>query len=264
MNEVVADTAPVEGQAAPVESAAAWTDDFSPELKGYVETKGFADAGALANSYQNLEKLHGVPAEQLVKFPADMSDLEAMSPVYTKMGRPEEATGYTNVLGEDFDSATFKAVADQAHALGLGDGQFQGLQSIMQEQSTAMVEAQEAQSVEKFDAWKAANGQGFNDAARVMADVGMGEEGIAGLLAGDKTAIYDFMAKVGAKTSEAAVIHGNAPSEGFVLSPDAAKAKIAELFGDKAFMDVYNNPSRAIRQPAIDRMEKLTKASAGG
>lgn len=249
--------APVDaGQAPP----SVWTDGFSDEMKGYVETKGFADAGALATSYQNLEKLRGVPEDQLLRWPDDPAAAGAMDPVYTKMGRPETAAEYTNTLGDGFDGGVFAAAAERAHQLGLGDGQFQGLQQIMQDQAVAMQEKQETDATTAFDQWKAANETGFQDAARVMSAVGMNEDGIAALLAGDKTAIYDFAAKVGAKTSEAAIVHGDKPQgEGFGMSVDAAKVKISELFTDKAFTDAYYSGSRTIRQPAIDRMMALQK-----
>jgi len=46
-------------------------------LRGYVQTKGFKDPGALAESYRNLEKLQGVPQERLLKLPPGESvDIE--------------------------------------------------------------------------------------------------------------------------------------------------------------------------------------------
>lgn len=256
--------APVEGQAAPVDGAVSWTDGFNDEMKGYIETKGFADAGALAESYQNLEKLRGVPAEQLLTLPADMSDLEAMSPVYTKLGRPEAAEGYTNVLGDSFNGDVFKSIAETAHQLGLGDGQFQGLQQIMQDQSIQMKEQMDADSAASFDAWKAEKPEDFNNSARLLANLGMDEAGVEGVLSGDKTAMYDMLAKIAARSSEGDAVHGEQPkSEGFGMSPAAAKAKVRELMADKTFMDSYTSDNKMVRQPAIDRMSKLQELAAG-
>ena len=253
------------GQAAPAPAADAgqgaapvgWQDGFSDDMKGYIENKGFKDASSLAESYQSLEKLRGVPAENLLSFPADSSDREAMLPVYAKMGMPETADKYTNVLGDGFDSTLFNSIAERAHMLGLGDGQFQGLQEIMGEQSKAMVEAQETASVEAFDQWKTANPDGFNNTAKLMANAGVDEAGLEGILAGDKAAMYDFLAKVAARGAEAAVIQGDPPDEGFAMSPSGARAKVAELMGDTEFMKNYTSPNKKLRQPAIDRMSKL-------
>jgi hypothetical protein len=254
--------APAEpGQAA--DPPPAFGAELEGDLKGYIETKGFKDLGALATSYQNLEKLRGVPEDQLIRLPDDPTKAGAMDPVYAKMGRPEAADKYTNVLGDGFDVETYKVVSERAHMLGLGDGQFQGLQEIMQQQSTQMLEVQDAENTAAFDAWKEKNPTGFNDAARIMASVGMSEDAVEAMLTGDKTAIYDFAAKIGARTAEQNVIHGDAPNDGgFNVSPAAAKVKIADLMADDAFMNQYTNPSKAVRQVAIDRLSKLHETAA--
>lgn len=263
--------APEGGQAAPAPAVdagqgaapAAWSDGFSDEMKGYIENKGFKDASSLAESYQNLEKLRGVPAENLMALPADLSDREAMMPVYTKMGMPETAGEYTNVLGDGFDSALFSSISERAHQLGLGDGQFQGLQQIMSEQSQTMLEAQETASAEAFDQWKGANADGFNNTARLMANVGVDEAGLENILAGDKAAMYDFLAKVAGRSAEAAVVQGDpAQAEGFAMSPSGATGKIAELMGDADFMKQYTSENKKVRQPAIDRLGKLHEIAA--
>ncbi len=264
--------APDGGQAAPAPDAVPaqgaasgnWFDGFeNADLKGYVETKGFKSGEALAESYQNLEKLRGVPADQLVQFPADPSDREAMLPVYAKMGMPESADQYTNVLGDGFDDNVFQSVAAQAHALGLGDGQFQGLQQIMAEQSQMLTEAQETATAEAFDNWKSGNEQGFQNAAKLMADVGMDEAGLEGLLSGDKAAMYDFLAKVGARSGEPNVITGDTPQgEGFGMSPASARQKINELMADSNFMEQYTSANSKVRAPAIERMTKLQEAAS--
>ena len=258
--------APDEGQAPPSgEVAPSWTEGFSDEMRGYIETKGFSDPAALATSYQNLEKLRGVPEERLVQLPADMSDLEAMAPVYSKMGRPETADAYTNVLGEGFDTDTFKAITERAHMLGMGDGQLQGMQEAISEIATKTQEAQDAEADEQFSAWKESNEDGYQNAARVMAAVGLKEGDIAALLNGDKTAIYDFAAKVGARSAEGDVVHGQQPTgdTGFGMSKAVAQSKISELFQDKAFTDAYYSTNKAIRQPAINRMIELQKTASG-
>ena len=257
--------APVEGQAAPEPTpTTSWVDTLPDEMKGYVETKGFKDPAAVLTSYQNLEKLRGVPEDRLLKLPEKM-DADALAPIYDKLGRPEAPDKYTRALGEGFDDGVFKSVADTAHKLGLSDAQFSGLQKIMAEQATGLQAQQDAATAQAFDQWKAQNGEGFNAAARVMAEVGMDEAGLEGLLSGDKTALYGFLAKVAARSAEGAVIHGDQPGSGeFGLSPVAAKQKISELMADKDFMAQYTSTSQKVRQPAIDRMMRLQEVAAKG
>src|SRR5690242_20907106 len=45
-------------------------------------------------SYQNLEKMRGVPAERLLTLPDDKSDEATRNAFYEKLGRPKEAAGY--------------------------------------------------------------------------------------------------------------------------------------------------------------------------
>lgn len=254
--------APVDGQGAA--NSGTFLESFADDdMRGYIEKKGFKDAGALADSYRNLEKLRGVPSEQLLQLPADMGDGEAMGAVYERLGRPESAESYTNTLGDEFNTDVFKGIAAKAHELGLSDKQFQGLQEITSQQSQAVLEAQETQAAEAFDKWKGDNADGFTKAAKLMADVGMNEESLEGLLAGDKASMYDFLAKVAGRTGEAAVIEGQpSQGEGFNMSPSVAKQKVSELFADADFMKQYTSQSKKVRQPAIDRMMKLQEIAS--
>ena len=257
-----ANAAPVDtGQAAAL-AETSWTSVLSEENQGYVENKGFQDADALATSYKNLESLRGVPAERLMTLPDDMSNRDAMLPVYAKLGHPESVEGYKRVLDDSFNVDMYNSLAGQAHELGLGDAQFSGLQSVFAEQMVTIQAQQEDAAVASFDAWKADNQEGFNNAARVLAEAGMQESEVTSVLAGDKTALYDFLGKVGGRTAESTVITGDAPS-GFTMSASAAKTAIDTLRGDEAFMKVYLHASPSVRQPAIDRMSKLQQIVAG-
>lgn len=261
--------APVEGQAAePIVAdtapAASWVDGLSDDLKTYVDAKGFKDPASLTESYRNLEKLRGVPEDRLLKLPEKADEPGALDSVYDKLGRPDAPEKYTRVLGEEFNDDVFKGISAEAHKLGLNDKQFAGLQKITGDLATGVLEQQEQQSAAAFDAWKDSNAKGFQDAARVMAEVGINEEQLAGVLAGDKTQLYDFLAKVAGRSSEPPVINGDAPGDGFQLSPSQAKVKIAELMIDEAFMKNYTASSQKVRQVAIDRMTKLHEIAARG
>jgi len=264
MNDVVT-AAPVEGQAAPpadtgvaATPAPAWTDGLEGDLKGYVETKGFTDVGALATSYKNLESLRGVPETQLLKLPADMTDAAQMGDVYSRLGRPETAEGYTNVLGEGFDTATFKAATAKAHELGLSDGQLKGMQEVMATSAQEVQAAQDETASAAFDAWKTTNDKGFNDAVKVMATVGMDEAQLEGLLAGDKTQMYDFLARVASRSSEGQVVLGDAPGDlSFSMTPAAATAKKAELLNDPVFSKAYLGPNNAEAVKRITDLQKI-------
>jgi hypothetical protein len=260
--------APVEGQAAPDagagQSAASWVDTLPDDVKEYVGGKGFKDPADVVNSYRNLEKLRGVPADRLLKLPEKTDDPAAMAEVYAKLGRPEAADKYTRALGDDFNDDVFKGIAAKAHELGLSDKQFAGLQEVTAGLAGQLQEQQDKASAEAFDAWKKQNGDGFNAAARAMAQAGVNEEQLAGILSGDKTQLYSFLAKMGGMIGEGQITQGAPGNGSFNMTPAQAKMKVAELFGDKDFMDKYTSRNSAIRAPAIARMEELQKLAAGG
>lgn len=255
--------APAEGQAAPAPSVPSWMDGLSPELRAYNETKGFTDPASVLSGYQNLEKLRGVPESQLLKLPVDMATPGAMDAVYDRLGRPA-ADKYTNALGEGFDANVFKVAADAAHKAGLSDTQFKTMQETMATVSKGVLDAQESATAASFDTWKAANETGFQSAAKLMATVGMTDESLGALLTGDKAAMFDFLAKVAGRSQEGVIVHGEAPSDQFGLSPAMARSKIDQLYADKAFMDQYTSANARLRAPAIARMEALQIAAAKG
>lgn len=264
-DDVTDDAAPDGGQAATDDGAAtSWTDGLSDDVRGYVENKGWKGPEDVLASYQNLEKLRGVPEDKLLKLPDDPSAEGAMDTIYNALGRPEAPDQYKNVLGDGFDADTFKAAAAKAHELGISDKAFAGMQEVMAEQAKAVADQQEETAAAAFDQWKGANPDSYSNAARVMGELGMSEDQIAGMISGDKTAIYDFAAKVGARTSEKPVVHGNDTAEGFTHTPASAKSKIAELMADDAFMKQYMHDSPAIRKPAIERMSKLQEIANKG
>lgn len=83
----------------PTAVAADWTAGFNDEMKGYINNKGFKDVSTLADSYRNLEKLIGVPKEQIMKLPASLRDEKgAWTPegraVFERLGLPKEAKEY--------------------------------------------------------------------------------------------------------------------------------------------------------------------------
>lgn len=266
MTDQVTDTAaPEDGQAAPETGAVtSWTDGLPDDARGYVENKGWKGPQDLLSSYQNLEKLRGVPENKLLRMPDDPAAKGAMDPIYKVLGRPETPDLYTNALGDGFDAETFKAAAAKAHELGISDKAFAGMQEVMAEQAAAVSTRQEESAAAAFDQWKASNPDGYNNAARVMGELGMVEDQIAAMLAGDKTAIYDFAAKVGARTAEKPIVHGGDKADGFTHTPASARAKVAELMADEAFMKQYLHDSPAIRQPAIERVMKLQEAASKG
>ncbi len=82
---------------------APWFESFEPEIKSYVQKKGFTDPKSVVSSYMNLEKLAGGDRKNLIKLPDDMSSGD-MLPVWERLGRPKEAKEYTFDVPESLKS----------------------------------------------------------------------------------------------------------------------------------------------------------------
>jgi len=232
------------------------------DIGGYIEAKGFKDVAALASSYKNLEALRGVPEDRLLVWP-DGEDAD-LSPIYDRLGRPESPDAYENALGDGFNDAVFKAAAEKAHELGLSQDQFKGLQEVMGAQAAELAKAQEEDAVEKFSAWKTENEAGFQNAARLMANIGIGEEQLADILSGDKAGVYDFLAKVADKVAEGKpVVPDQVGTPEYSMTPAAAKAKVAELLGNQDFLQGYLDNKHPGHAAAVKRITDLNRVAGG-
>lgn len=129
----MSDEAPVtEGQgAAPQGEGQAWYqgDNFTPELQGYIQNKGWDDPVKAVQSYQELEKYRGANENELLRLPKDPDAEGAYDEIYTKLGRPESADGYSIELpeGAQLDEGRFTAIKDAAYKAGISQKQLEAL-----------------------------------------------------------------------------------------------------------------------------------------
>jgi post-segregation antitoxin (ccd killing protein) len=249
-----------EPQATPGEGdAPTFLDSFEGDDRGFVENKGWKGAGDLLKSYRGLESIHGTPEDRIVKLPDDPNAEGAMDDVWTKLGRPESADKYTKAVGDDFQEEVFKKISETAFKNGITDTAFKALQEDMTGIATAVMEAEDERSATAFDEWKGQNAEGFQNAARLMANVGVNEDQLEGILSGDKAKLYDFLANVAKRSAEGKPIDGETKVQDFAMSPEAARAKRSELLSNKDFMERYTHTSQNVREPAMKEMEALTK-----
>ena len=82
---------------------------LSPEMKNLVNDRQWSDIDSALNSYRNLEKLTGVPPEQIIKMPKD-NDPKAWGEVYDRLGRPKTSAEYV-IPVPDGDKGEFAGVA---------------------------------------------------------------------------------------------------------------------------------------------------------
>ena len=238
-------------------------------LRGYVQTKGFKDPGALAESYRNLEKLQGVPQERLLKLP-EKADDPAWADVHARLGRPEKPEGYE--LKFDGDDAFAKRMAEAMHKAGIPKAAAGTLNEEWNKYVTELIQQDEQARTQKDAAeltelksstkWGAKFDENAELARRAGREFGLSEDefkAISASMGSGKT--LELFHRIGAKLGEAAPFNpaGGGGGGGFGLSAEGAKARIQSLMGDNDWTAKYLNGGAAEK----DEMTRLQKIAAG-
>lgn len=228
------------------------------ELQGYAENKGWADADAAVESYINLEKMRGVPADRLLTLPENLNDAEAMKPIMAKLGLapPETADAYNLVTMEGVDPEFAKEAQGWMHEAGLTPKQAQVLAQKQVAWAASQAEAQAAAQAEQNETemvmWRSENG-GRHDAVLESARRAARLAGFSGeavdLLqkqVGAATVMKAF-AKLGDMLGESTFIRSE-DKPGFSLSPAGAQSQINSLRADKDFVSKLTQGDTAAKE----------------
>lgn len=237
-------------------------------LRGYVQTKGFKDPAALAESYRNLEKLQGVPQDRLLKLPEKPDD-PAWNDVFGRLGKPADPKGYElkfegdPSFAERFAGVFHEANLTKAQAAKLNEAWNGYVNELIQQDEQARKERDAAEMQELRQKW----GQQFDANAelgrRAGREFGLSEQEFAAIssaLGSGKT--LELFQRIGSKLGEAAPFNpqgGNGGGSGFGITPEAAKARIQALTADKEWAARYLNGGAAEKA----EMERLQKIAAG-
>jgi len=245
-------------------------DDAGVNLVNERQWKGPSD---LLKSYTNLEKLTGVPADRLIKLPKD-NDPAAWNEVYTKLGRPETADKYVIPVPEGQD-ATFAATAKGwFHEAGIPQVAATKLaekwNGFIAETQTKQAEAQAQRDTIQVKELQTAWGAKYDDNAKVVdraaETFGMTQEQLTVLksVLGPKAAM-EFLYNIGSKVAvEDRAAHGMQQKGEFTLTPDAAKAKIAELKSSRSFAQLFQSTDPKQRMEAQAEMTRLHQIAYPG
>lgn len=241
-------------------AAPSWLDGLTAENRGRVEGWGYGSLEDMVSGHDALMGLKGVPADQLIKMPADPTKPGAMNEVWQKLGRPEEATGYTNKLGDEHADDFYKGAAAKAHEHGLTNAQFSAMQEWFAESMQATQTERRAQIDSAFETWSREHPQDLANVQKLMGLAGIDAETLQKGLAGDATVLYrDVFAKAAAKLGESGVMIGGDTQPSFQKTPEAAAAEKARLMADEEFVKGANNPEPRISRPYLERLEALNK-----
>ena len=256
--------------------------NLPPEDVGYIQNKGWVDSPVkMFESYKNLEKLHGVGPEQLLKLPKQ-EDVEGWGKVYDRLGRPAKPEEYGEIKPPEgktwvLDEERIKQADLAMHKAGLNKAQRDAIISSVAEYETTQFVNYGKEVVEKSEvelsALKQEGGAGFEERSTLA------KRAVRTFLPGDnedaKNALLDkieasvgtstmlkMFANIGERMMEDKSPMGDTKENRFGYTKEQAMAdkKILEqeLFADIKRLDTYNKGGGA----DYDKMQRLIKIIA--
>lgn len=254
-----------------------WFASLPEDVRGFAEAKGWKGPEDAVKSYQNAEKLLGVPREKLIRLP-DKDDAPEWSDVFSKLGRPENADGYQVEIPKEIGDEKFAAWAKGLfHEAGLSKKQGEKIASAWNAKALEAMKAQEQadndashQQFEKlkqewgaaFEAKVRAKNEllkvaGVTDEQHLEMEKAMGVDGLAKF-------VDSLITKFGIKLGEHQ-FHGGGGGNNFGnLTPAGAEAKKNMLLGDPGFRQKYIDGDVGAREEIAKLEEAIWKAKQGG
>lgn len=259
-----------------------WYDGLGlkDEDVGYIQNKKWQSPIDVITGYKNLEKFHGVPADQLIKLPKDFNDEKAMGEVYNRLGRPDNPDGYEYKAadGIKLDEGRMKWTSSLSHKLGLNKAQYKALidATIEYEGGIASEAQKEIERItgEQLEGLKKEWGNAFTEREE------LGKRAVRAFLPGDadqKSALMEsiegaigtaamlkLFANIGEKMGEDK-IHSGDGDRPFGYTPQQAKADREQLMSElgdpanKARLDLYNQG----KGKDFEKMQQLNRIIVG-
>lgn len=230
-----------DGQTPPTSTTPHWRDSLPADLKDHPSLASFTDIGNLAKSYVNAQSMIG---KKGVIPPTDKSSDEEWDNFYKQIGRPE-ADKYEFDTPKEANADTIKAFKAVAHKAGLLPKQAKALVEwfggFEKEASGKLSEQKALEQKASLENLKKEWGTGYDKeiTAAKLAVKEVGGEEFAQYLEktglGNDAGMIKAMAKFGKLLGEDKIRGANTGRMG--VTPEEAKAKIAELTSDPAYAD---------------------------
>lgn len=264
-----------DGGAGAAAAAFDWSTAVPDEgVRTWLTAKGFKDPAALATSALNQEKLLGVPADQIIKLPKEMTP-EAMRSVYERLGVPKTPEEYGLPVPEGDKGEFAKTAAGWMHKHAVPAPLARAIAGEWNEfvaaQTKAQTEAVQARDNEQITQLKGDWGAQF-DANTKLVDAaakqfGMDEAQLNALKqAMGPGAAMKFLHGIGSKLGvEGDFVDGGGKGNAQPFNtPETAKGRIATLKSDKAFVARYNSSDPVTRQEAREEIKRLHRIAYPG
>lgn len=256
--------APEPTPAAPATPAAppapSWVEGMSSDEKAYIAAKGWDKEGKgpgdILKSYRNLERLRGVEADRLAKIP-DWSKPEEVAEFRTRLGVPESADKYESPQIETPTGVLDPAMlAPISHELGHTQTQHTAfleatgklLTDLFTKENEAFQrrDALERQSLDKeLGTAKAEFINNVNAAKVAFADV-LTPQVVEALTASGEVPLLRVLGALGERLKEHRPPANGTPSS-VLMTSDVAKARMAQLRSDQAWMQAHAQGDTAKR-----------------
>lgn len=251
-----------------------WTEGFSEDQVGFVQTKNWDGPAAVLESYQQLEKLVGKDPGRVLTIPNPDATPEEWSEVYTKLGRPNDPSGYKLPEIEGASEEQDALIRQSAFDLDLTPAQTAKMREQVYANSTkAATERQDSQTAAMTETaatlrneWGADYDANNEFAADGVMFVG-GEEFLKSVqdkgLLGDP-AFVKAMAKIGEMQAEPDGLIGGQQAGAFEMSPGQAKANITALTMDKGYQEALFDKRHPGHKAAVEKQTRLYGAAYTG
>lgn len=255
-----------------------WYKGADEATATYIKNKAWDSPLKTVESYKSLETVFGAEKagrDILVLPDPKTAKPEDWNPVYDKLGRPKDVTGYT--WSDKSDKDIIETAAPVFHKLGLNPQQATALETWYNDTVTAKSKAAdekfEVDSTNELNKLKTEMGSAYDDrvllAKQATKAAGLNIDELTGIerIIGSGKLMKMLMGFGDLMRESRSPDDGGAkqPEGGgqYTMTPEQARAKIAELKLDSDFMAKYLSPNNGVRKLAIERMEALQKVVAG-
>lgn len=222
-----------------------WAASFKNEsLKAYVQERKFTDPEQLAERYQSLEKLRGVPEERLLKLPEKLEGDEARA-VFERLGAPKDVKGYEIPRDEKSDQKFLGWAEETFLKNSLTKTQAQGVVGAFNDFQKAQVQAhQESQrlAIQHADEslkteWGPHYEKNLTIAKQGARILGLDAKTLDVIEAVQgRESLFKTLQKIGVSVGESDFVSPNSGAPAVPLTTEQANAKIKEMMQDKKFV----------------------------
>lgn len=266
-----------EGGAGAGQGGGEWFAGIKDEnVRGWVQSKGFKDPEAAAQSAWHLEKLLGADkAGRSIVLPKDEKDEAGLRAVLGKLGMPEKPDGY-GIKAEGDDAELINRATAAFHKMGLTKSQAAGLMEFIGAENKAIEEAEAkadevfaAQSEKEMGELKAKWGADADrniELARRAARQFLPKEQAGEMM--DKIeraigtgAMMHLFQAIGAGLGEHMVDAGSGGTGSFGgMTVEAARVRKAEIMKDQDYIKAWAGGDAAKRRE-VEQLDKVIAAA---